>query len=322
MHVSYQFPIISSENRFHFSNESLWLGSCFAENIGNKIINYQFPALLNSGGIVFNPILIFKQINFALGSNQNHQDYIFKQDNLWFSYLYHSSIFGTEEQELSKKVNALNASLLRAIKQSKYLIITWGNAWLYQLNSNQLDVANCHKQAQQLFSKRLVQPEEIAAEALKTIGLMREVNPNLQIVISISPVKYLRWGAFENNLGKSSLFLALDLLQKSMQDISYFPAFEIMQDELRDYRFYNLDFAHPNEIGINYIWDKFKHWMYDEPTLNYMQDFDQLMLKINHTTLHPNSSLHQTFLSKLETEIESFKLKYPQVSFDNIYKTV
>ncbi len=322
MHFSYQFPIISSKNRFHFSNDGLWLGSCFAENMGNKIVNYQIPALLNPGGIVFNPILIFKQINFALGSNQNHNEYIFKQDNLWFSYLYHGSVYETHKETLIEKIEEINTSLHLAIKHSKYVVMTWGNAWLYQLKSNQLDVANCHKQAQNLFSKRLVQPEEIAKEAMKTIGLMREINPNLHVIISISPVKYLRWGAFENNLGKSSLFLALDLLQKTIKDVSYFPSFEIMQDELRDYRFYNLDFAHPNEIAINYIWDKFKHWMYDEPTLNYLEDFDQLMLKINHKTLHPSSAVHQVFLNKLEKEIESFKLKYPQVSFDNIYKTV
>jgi hypothetical protein len=322
MHFSYLFPLTPYSNPFHFSHPSIWIGSCFAENIGNKITSYQIPALVNPGGIVFNPILIFNQICSALGSQQNPKDYIFKQDNLWFSYLYHSSVFGENEQDLLNKIDSINNALRNSIKHSKYLILTLGNAWLFQLKSNQLDVANCHKQSQNLFSKRLVQPEEIKAEAIKCIALMRKMNPSLQIIISISPVKYLRWGAFENNLGKSSLFLALDLLQKSDNTITYFPSFEIMQDELRDYRFYNLDFAHPNELAINYIWEKFKHWAFDQSTLDYFQQFDQLQQKINHKTLHPNSLAHKTFISNLEKEIELFKLKYPHVLFDKIYKTV
>lgn len=315
MQFSYQMPLSGSTNQLQIQTKSLWLGSCFAENIGKKLQQFQLPATINPAGIVFNPILIFKQLELALGSNINFKTYHLKHQDIWHSYLYHGEVYGFTEEELTQKINAINLKLSAAIKESNYLFLTWGNAWLFQHKEKQLDVANCHKQAQSTFSKRLVQPDEIIAAAKKTFDLIKAINPNLKIVISLSPVKYLRWGAHENNLGKSSLFLALYQLQQEYKDLVYFPAFEMMQDELRDYRFYQQDFAHPNELAIQYIWEKFRDLMFDEPTKNYLTEYAQLERKLNHKTLHPNSLAHQQFLTNLIHDLNAFKHKYPHVAF-------
>lgn len=320
MQFFYQVPTSSLKSKLQIQSKSLWLGSCFAENMGNKCHSYEFKSWINPGGIVFNPLIIFKQIQQALGIGEPIEKSIIQQDDLWLSYDYHSSIYGDTKYNLIKKIDAANQVLLNALTNTDFLFITWGNAWVFELAQNGQAVANCHKQASKLFHKRLVQPEEISTLASQTIAQVKELNPHLEIVITISPVKYLRWGAHENNLGKSALQMAQYQLQKQSPDIHYFPAFEIMQDELRDYRFYEQDFAHPNALAIDYIWEKFKPFAFTQESLQYMQSYEALRLRAQHQTLHPHTKQHQVFKAKLAEDIVLFKQLYPQVTFDNIYK--
>ncbi len=320
MDFFYQAPVSPLKTKLQIQSKLLWLGSCFAENMGNKCQSYEIASLVNPGGIVFNPLLIFKQIQQALGSGQPIEKSFVQQDDLWLSYDYHSSVYGDSKESLIHHIKTVQQKLYDAISNSDFLFITWGNAWVFELNENNQAVANCHKQASHLFHKRLVQPEEISALAAQTLEQIKQINPNLNMVITISPVKYLRWGAHENNLGKSALQMALYQLQKHIPDIHYFPAFEIMQDELRDYRFYEQDFAHPNALAIEYIWRKFKQFAFNQESLQYLQRYDAIQLRAQHQTLHPHTKQHQDFTLKLAHDIAQFKQLYPQVTFDNIYK--
>jgi hypothetical protein len=320
MQLIFQLPALSNyKPSLNYNDKSVWLGSCFAENIGKKLNDYQLPTLLNPQGIVFNPLLIFEQINQALSGSKLLDKYLFEKDNIWFSYLHHGSIYGSSKENLIELISQNNEALKDALQQAKWLVISAGTAWLYQLKDFNLQVANCHKQPSSFFAKNLVQPEEIINAANTTLALLKPLNPQLQILISVSPVKYLKWGAHENNLGKSSLLLAFAQLIQSHNNLHYFPSFEIMQDELRDYRFYESDFAHPNPLAITYIWEKFKASMFDIETLNYFDEYDKIQNQIRHKTLHPDSNAQQKFRENLLKTILQFKEKYPLVVFDNIY---
>ncbi len=244
----YQKPI-------QFKDKIALMGSCFTENIGKKLNEYAFDTLLNPNGIVFNPISLaepfrrqFDQVAYT------ESDLIFGNEK-WASWFHHGKFSNENKEILLATINHEQRAFEQFISEAPWLIITFGTAWVYHFLPEQLLVANCHKVAGQQFKKRLLEVDEIVLCWQNIIKKLQAINPKINIIFTVSPVKHLRDGVAENTVSKATLHLSIDKLVGN--NVSYFPAYELINDDLRDYRFYETDGAHPNAMAIDYVFDKF-----------------------------------------------------------------
>jgi hypothetical protein len=215
--------------------------------------------------------------------------YLVERNGVFFSYAHHSSFHNEDDEDLLKKINHENKTAFEFLKETDYLFITFGSAFFYhhiQLNE---PVANCHKQAGNLFEKRLLTVEEITEKYSALIAHLKSFNPKLKIIFTVSPVKYFKDGVIENNISKSTLLLSAHQLVKQFDNCYYFPAFELVNDDLRDYRFYKEDLAHPNDLAIDYVWNKFSDCFFNKQTLLLNKQIHALNLALNHRKLITHS---------------------------------
>jgi hypothetical protein len=226
--------------------------------MGQALSHHLFPVVTNPHGTVFNPVSILSTLQGALSDGLDHlAPFMVERDGLVFNYKYHSTIHGTNHTAYEALLRAKNQELKLAIGQSEVIAITYGSAWLHLLSSNGAVVANCHKMPGHVFEKSLLGLDETIAAMQHTVDLIAQANPNAHILLTVSPVRHLSYGFANNHLGKAILLLAVDRVVKANANVHYFPAYELLMDDLRDYRFYAQDLVHPNELAIQYIWEKF-----------------------------------------------------------------
>lgn len=294
-----QFHLNFSPQKFDFNinhNHRIFLiGSCFSENI-NQILNAQkFNTLTNPNGILFNPASIAECLDSIINLNVEYDNFILNRNGIYYSYLHHSTINHTNKSELITKIKDINAKANKFLLQSNYLIITFGSAFLYHHLQLNKPVANCHKQATNTFEKKLLSVNEICNSYTQLIKSLNALHPELKIIFTVSPVKHLKDGVVENNISKSTLVLATAKLVNENNNCYYFPAYELVNDDLRDYRFYKEDLAHPNELAINYIWEKFSTTCFNEKTIA----TNKLIFKINSALNHRKMNEENTEQEKL-----------------------
>lgn len=280
--LTHQHPIVS-------------LGSCFAQNIGAYLQAHHFSCELNPFGILFNPISIANALTASLNGSWPTTAQFVQHKGLWFSYDYHSDVYATSAEALAEKINHIHTHLRHKLLNASVLFITFGSAHAYQHLPSQCTVANCHKQAPSLFHKILLSVETIYTTWQTVLEALKAKNPNLQIIFSVSPVKYLKDGLHENNLSKSVLLLSTHQLIHTEKQTAYFPAFELVTDDLRDYRFYKADLAHPNEQAIQYVWDKFSTTFFDAQTLQLNKELERIHQGMAHRPLHRQSEEYHLF---------------------------
>lgn len=290
-------------------------GSCFSENIGNLLEQHKFNVLSNPNGILFNPLSIATSLDNIINIEPADEKLFIERDGMFFSFLHHSSVNAHSKKELTDKIDLQNQDSLEFLKSVTQIVITFGTAYYYYHKTLNKTVANCHKQAQQVFEKRLLSVKEITTVYDKLLAQIHAINPNINIIFTVSPVKYLKDGVVENNLSKSVLLLAVHELVKQRSNCFYFPAFELVNDDLRDYRFYKEDMAHPNEQAINYIWGKFSECFFEKETIRLNGEIHKLNLALGHRKLHESKNGNKKlddFISKQKAEI--FKLN-PAIVF-------
>jgi len=273
------------------------LGSCFAQHIADRLLNYKFSCASNSFGTLFHPIPLLQNLTDALKQVDIDKALFLERDETVIHYSFHSSVWAESKNDLKKKLKDLQSYVAKELKESKLLILTFGTAFLYQLVSGK-PVANCHKQPKDNFIKGLSSPEEIQNVFYSFYTELKKQNPKIQILLTVSPVRHIRDGVHENNLSKSTLLLACDAIQNTFEDLYYFPAYEIVMDELRDYRFYEKDRVHPNDEALAYVWDKFAEAILTKDSLSLNRDLDKLFLSINHKAFIETSMAHKRFLEK------------------------
>jgi hypothetical protein len=301
-HLGYH-PEKSTFNIEH-KNKVLLLGSCFAENIGGIMKELRFSVNVNPAGIMFNPLSIGMILNRWINREKINTDHFVERGDECFSYLHHSSLKASSVKELERKLNHINAHAAEEVKNTDFLIITFGSAYYYEHKQLGICVANCHKQPAQNFEKKLAGVDEITSSYEKALPKLLELNNKLKIIFTVSPVKYLKDGIVENNLSKSMLTVSVHQLTKKFPgNCSYFPAYELVNDDLRDYRFYKEDLAHPNEQAIKYIWEKFSETYFDQPTIKLNELINKLNLAEDHRTLHQNEEEEE----KLESHVNGLK---------------
>lgn len=298
-----------------FTSSLLSIGSCFATHMGAKLEKRKFSILTNPGGIIYNPMSIAQIIDDGLHLNtQLQENSFFEYLGFWHSWNHHGSFSRVSKLELIESIYQSNQSTHMALRNASHLLITWGSAYVYEKKSDGKMVANCHKVPGKEFSKRLLEPSEITQRYIELIKSIRAFNPEINLIWSISPVKHIRDGLHENNLSKSVLFLAMQDLLKLDTQSYYFPAFELVQDELRDYRFYREDMAHPSEQAINYVWESFVTHCFSSDAKQAMQQIEELQQAMAHQPLRPNSDAHISFRSSFLKKVLALKSKYTQIN--------
>lgn len=255
--------IKAEKEKFHQGQKLLSLGSCFAENVGNRLTSAGFDILINPLGILFNPKVIADNIKEAL-SDDFDESLIVRRDGIYFHYLCHSDVNGIDENALRQEVNARRKAIRQRLKEADHLILTFGTAWVYRHKATDKIVANCHKVPQINFSKSCLSNDELIVIYESLIKQIVEINPSLQILLTVSPVRHVKNGLVDNNRSKAELILLSHKLTEKFDNVSYFPAYEIVMDELRDYRFFDKDMIHPNEVAIDYVYEQFVSTYFDD----------------------------------------------------------
>ncbi|WP_136465824.1 GSCFA domain-containing protein [Flagellimonas onchidii] len=299
-----------------YGSRILLLGSCFVENIGRKLEYFKFQTTQNPFGILFHPLAIENLVERAVTNQIYKKEEIFEHAGIWHCFDTHSDVSAESENELLEKLNQGLEKTREALENATHIIITLGTAWVYRNNETKKIVANCHKVPQREFSKELLIVEKIRSSLEKMINLITSVNQKTQIVFTISPVRHLKDGFVENQRSKAHLISSVYKTTSNFVPLtSYFPSYEIMMDELRDYRFYGKDMVHPNNLAIDYIWEKFTSTWISPKSCPIMVEVDQLQKGLLHRPFNPNSEEHQKFKTSLETKIERFQEKYPFIKF-------
>ena len=284
-------------------------GSCFADCMGDKFRESKFNVLANPFGTVYNPVSLHRQYLLAMNNGGLDEDNVTQTQGLYFHYDFHSRFSGDSKKRLISMLKENISEVHSMLKNARWFIITWGTAWIYQLESNNDIVANCHKQPQKQFHKRLLTHDEIISDFKLFHKALKELNPNIRIILTLSPVRHLADTLPMNMVSKSLLRVAAHMISSEYSDIHYFPAYEIMLDELRDYRFYKEDMIHPTAQAEDYIWEKFKGAGIDEDTRNFMRQWQEIRKSMAHKAFNPNSEAHQKFLKNTLEKLEKLSDK-------------
>ncbi len=297
-------------NQIDYTSRLLLIGSCFSENISKKLNYFKIDTYSNPFGILFNPKAIEKLITNAINTTRYAEKDIFQLNERWHCFDAHSDLSSTDKNDLLANLNSAIDVTNQQITRATHIIITLGTAWVYRYIETDSIVGNCHKVPQKKFLKELLSVEDIAASLENIIALIKDVNKKATIVFTVSPVRHLKDGFVENAQSKAQLLSAVHQIIDKRNQLFYFPSYEIMLDDLRDYRFYNSDMVHPNETAINYIWEQFQHVWLHENAIPIMAEVDSIQKGLAHKPFNPNSEQHKLFLAGLQQKIHALENKF------------
>lgn len=303
---------------FSYTEQTVLLGSCFAENIGKKLEEGKFKTDLNPFGTLYNPSSIASAIRMLLRPERFTGDDLFRHEGVYHSFSHHSRFSSPSETECLENINGRLFSSTEIIRKARRMIITLGTAWVYRLRSTGKIVSNCHKLPEKMFDRQMLSVNEITAEWKSLLLSLWEQNPELKILFTVSPIRHWKDGAHGNQLSKATLLLAVEQLQKEFPgQTTYFPAYEIMMDELRDYRFYADDMLHPSLQAIEYIWERFTETMLSREAQAILKEWKDIQKAINHKPFQPESEAYKHFISQTLLKMERLNEKFPYFDMTN-----
>jgi hypothetical protein len=304
------FPVkISHSHRLFLA------GSCFTEQIGSKLAAHKFRLIDNPNGILFNPVSISKSIISYIENKKYTGEDLFFQNELWGSWEHHTRFSSVNKEECLQKINESQAAAHEFLKKADWVLLTLGSAFVYELENKEV-VANCHKVPTDKFHKRLLAAEEVVATLDNLVHRLLHFNPLLKIIFTISPVRHLRDGFVENNRSKATLVNAVHQVVDKFQGLFYFPAYELVIDDLRDYRFFAEDMVHPNYAATNYVWEKFLATCIDEPSQLLMKEINSINAARSHKAFNPASEAHKKFLKLNFEKVQRLKEQYDYIDFE------
>ncbi|MFT5892498.1 MAG: hypothetical protein ACI9Y7_002608 [Dokdonia sp.] len=330
MKLQTNIPLQPASNPFGYENKLLLVGSCFAENIGEKLTYSKFQTIVNPYGILFHPLAIERVLQDAYNNETNAEETIFELEGVWKSFIAHSRLNSHSKGAMVDKLKETQSQLKKALQEASHIFITLGTAWVYQHKETGIAVANCHKVPQKEFMKGLLPVDEIVASLNRQCTIIKDMNPNAQITFTVSPVRHLKDGFVENTRSKAHLISAVHEVC-SLEKAKYFPAYELMMDELRDYRFYATDMLHPSQQAIDYIWEKFLEVnagvyteRHTEPvevpsrstkTKKTLKEVEAIQQGVAHRPFNPENEKHKEFLRKLRVRIAALQKEFPHITF-------
>ncbi len=314
MEFHLQLDPIPFENKITFEDSVMLLGSCFTEHIYERLHRFKFNVQQNPNGILFNPISIAQSFEDYISRRELHENEFFFQNGLWNHWQFHSSL---SNSDLTIAKNTMNEKIFQAhnfLAKTNWLIITFGSAFVYDLEDGKT-VANCHKAPSNIFNRRMLSIDEIVDVYTKTIKSLLNYKPNLNIIFTVSPVRHLKEGFIENNRSKSILILAIEKIVQVFDCCHYFPSYELIIDDLRDYRFYAEDMVHPNYLATNYVWEKFSNACIDGKTRQVFKDLQLIQNALKHRPMHPETQEHKKFRAKTYNSILELTSRFPGMDF-------
>lgn len=316
MKFTTKVPIAKAENSISYTSKVFSVGSCFAVNIAQKLSYFQFQNTVNPFGILFHPLAIQKALGFANSKKLFSENELVFHDERWHSLDAHSDMSSPDLKAMLQQMDKATEVTERQLQAASHIIITLGTAWVYRHKKSGAFVANCHKIPQREFDKELLSADTVAQSVYNIINLVKRANPLASIIFTISPVRHLKDGFAGNQRSKASLVAGLhQVLATRQKDVHYFPSYEIMMDELRDYRFYNSDMVHPNEVAIDYIWERFAEAWITGNAANTMLEVEGIRKGLLHKPFNAGSSSHKDFVNALQLRILALKQQYPHLDF-------
>lgn len=289
-------------------NKIVQLGSCFSTHISAKLRRAGFEVLDNPNGVIFHPLALAKTLQMCLEGTVSKR--FVQKDDVWLDYSSSSTMYALSEKDLCDKLAAAQTQLRNELSEASHLFLTFGTAHGYRLNSDGEIVANCHQKPGSIFTKELTDLNTMIGEWKAVLKTLQEHFPQLNVVFTVSPVKYLRDGYTANSLSKARLLELVNALNES-----YFPAYELITDHLRDHRYFEVDGAHPNAQAVAAVWSLFQGWFFDAATQEIVDQMELLRRESEHRLLYPESQRAQEFQKKMHEKRESFLSLHPEVKW-------
>jgi hypothetical protein len=302
------------QKKINHQDKLFLIGSCFTENIGAKLKQLKFSVIENPNGILFNPISISDAINGYLQQKIYSSNDLFFQNECWNSWQHHSRFSHPNQEQCLQLINASQITAHQYLQNADWMLITLGSAFVYELEDKSV-AANCHKVPTDKFNKKLLTAGEVETTLQQMCANLKAFNAKLNIVFTISPVRHLRDGFIENNRSKANLIQAVHSVVEKNENNFYFPAYELVIDDLRDYRFFAEDMVHPNYAATNYVWEKFIQTVIDEPTQLLMKEINVINAAKNHRAFNPSSEQHKLFLLQHLEKVTLLTQRFPYINF-------
>lgn len=314
-----QVPVL--ENKILHTHKLFLIGSCFTENIGDKLKKHKFTVLENPNGIIFNPVSVAETIINCIENKVYTTDDLFELNEAWHSWQHHSKFSGITPQEAVAKINTSTQHAHEYLKTTDFLIITLGSAWIYTLTQQAANAqvgtvaANNHKAPANWFERKLMDASQVITVLATMLDRLGKFNPNIQVIFTISPVRHLREGAIDNNRSKAALISAIHYLTEKLPKLYYFPAYELVIDDLRDYRFYAEDLVHPNYFATQYVWEKLVEACLATDAITLLQQIADINLAYQHHPFNTQSAQHKKFLAAYLEKTKQLQNQHSYLDF-------
>jgi hypothetical protein len=315
MELRTTFPIEPSEDKITYNDKVLFIGSCFASSIGSQMEMGHMQVMINPAGAVFNPVSVCNTLETITARKEFSIEDLYFYDGSWLSFYHYTDFSSEDPSKVLEKINRRSKEAFEFLKDTRYLFVTLGTARVYKLKKSGLIVSNCHKIPSEQFECKLLTVDEIVTLWAKQLDSLHALFPQLHIVFTISPVRHWKDGAHGNQVSKSVLFVAVEELLKHSVSPAYFPAYELVMDDLRDYRYYNDDMFHPSTSAINYIWESFTGCYFDLNTLNIWKEAVRITKAFNHR-FHTDSDIKRKYFAEfILKQISDLKVKVRTIDF-------
>lgn len=297
--------VMPSKEQIGLKSRLLTQGSCFSDAIGDRLTANKLNTIVNPFGVMYNPDSIHRVLTYSI-FNEPVPDHTYLQNQgICLNYNFHSGLSALTREELSSRLTNTIGATHYGLKDTSWLLITYGTAWVYRRKDTGEIVANCHKVPAAMFSKELMSASDIL-ESFKTFyDHLKRFNDGIKIILTVSPVRHIKDTLELNSVSKSVLRVACHELKEHYDDVDYFPAYEMMVDDLRDYRFYKSDMLHPTEEAEDYIWEKFMERYFNSDLKDFVQLWKELLSALRHKPFHPEIPVHQEFLRKILKQLKA-----------------
>ncbi len=305
-----QIDVPRSAYAISYAQRGISFGSCFSETIGNRLAEYKFPILVNPFGTIYNPYSIKTNVELLLGKRSLQENDVFSLNDIWQSFLLHTSFSSVQKESVFQSVQSQLDLYKNKFVSVDYVLITLGTAWVYQYKDTGEIVCNCHKVPANKFVRRRLSVEECVSVLEETVALLREQHPDLHVIFTVSPIRHWKDGAHQNQISKSTLLLAIDELQNRCDGIDYFPAYELLLDDLRDYRFYADDMLHPSAQAVEYIWEQFQNTYLSQETGTLLKKVQAIKQAVAHRPFNPESREYRLFVEKTINDCDELSANF------------
>jgi hypothetical protein len=322
MQWALDFNIAPLVEQINYRNNILFVGSCFSEHMSERMKKRMFHVLENPNGILYDPVSISRSLTAYAENKQATEEQLHFHNDLWHSWQHHSVFSGTDKQEVLANINNAIEEAHTFLSSAEWIIITLGTSFYYRIAASGEPVANCHKVPGTFFKKQLLSTEIIIEQLKSAINSIRELNPSAKVLFTVSPIRHIKDGISENNHSKARLLDAVHTLRELLPHIYYFPAYEIVIDVLRDYRFYDKDLVHPNLIAIEHVFSQFIECALDKQSRMILSSVESYLKLMQHRSLSKSKAIQDVLVVQRARLLEQIREKYPFICFNNLPVTL